>query len=246
MLDAIAVAIRQAGDTLTETSEYRGGSDWLVLFGAGAEVHHLARNRQVKAGGRAMLWDLGYFGRQKVTGFLRMSIDSDHCQQWLDKTNPAPGAWAYHGIELREDADPRGPIILVGLGRKSRKYLRADLWEVEAYARIQKQYPGRRVIYRPKPGHDSPSLPCERDDHSPIEQLLRGASLVVCHHSNVAVDAVVAGVPFDAVDGAAMWLVSKEFSPANRLDFLCRLAWWQWQAAEAGSAWSFAKGIVNG
>ena len=78
-----------------------------------------------------------------------------------------------------------------------------------------------------------------------IADLLRGASLAACRHSNVAVDAVVAGVPFEAVDGAAMWLAGKDYTPANRLDFLRRLAWWQWKASEAHLAWDFAKEVAR-
>jgi hypothetical protein len=86
---------------------------------------------------------------------------------------------------------------------------------------------------------------CSIDTDTPIAQLLRGASLVVARHSNVCLDAVQAGVPFEAEDGAAVWLQRREFTPANRLEFLQRLAWWQWRAAEAPRAWQFLKGMVG-
>jgi hypothetical protein len=142
-------------------------------------------------------------------------------------------------VTLREDASPDGPIILVGLGTKSRAYLKDFSWEARTLDALEARFPGRTVIHRPKPGHPFDNLRCERDTDTPIAELLVGASLVVCRHSNVAVDAAIAGVPFECVDGAAFWLMGKPFTVDNRLDFLRRLAWWQWRVKEADQAWAF-------
>lgn len=244
MLRAIADAAGAAGDQVIETREFRGCCDWLVLFGVGAPVNDAARRQQIAFRGRVLHWDHGYFGRQKITGYLRMSIDSDHPQQWLDRTPGDPVRWDRHGIKLHQGGDALGPILLIGLGRKSRIYLNTPDWERQMYERLRTRFPGRTILFRPK-GDDDTQLPCERDATTPIEKLLRGASLVVCRHSNVAVDAAIAGVPFEAEDGAAMWLQRREYTPANRLEFLKRLAFWQWRATEAAQAWAFAKGIVK-
>jgi len=243
MLKALAQAAREAGDTVTETHYFQGGSELLVLFGVGAAVHDQARRAQIKRGGRALIWDLGYFGRKKQTGYLRVSIDHDHPQHLLDATPSDPSRWAAQGIALREDADPNGVIMLVGLGAKSRKYLHAADWEQRTLSRLRERFPAHEVLHRPKPNHDFQKLHCERDVDTPIDVLLRRCSLVVCRHSNVAVDAAIAGVPFETEDGAASWLARRAFTPENRLDFLRRLAWWQWQATEAAAAWSFLKGF---
>lgn len=244
MLAAIAAAAKSAHDRVKETQGFEGKSDWLVLYGVGAPVNHEARNAQLARGGRVLLWDLGYIERKKVVGHLRMSIDTDHPQQWLDKT-PADGSrWRRLGMELREDANPDGPILLIGMGRKSRTYLNADDWSRTAYESLTKRFPGRRILYRPK-GHDDTRLPCDRDEKTPIAELLHGASLVVCRHSNVSVDAAIAGIPFEAENGAAMWLQKREFTPVNRTKFLQRLAFWQWRATEAAQAWAFAKQVAS-
>jgi hypothetical protein len=201
------------GPHLRCTSQFQGHSRWLVLFGAGALVNNVARIMQLKGGGRALLWDLGYWGNR-----------------------------------LREDHDPRGPILLVGLGRKSRLYLNAPHWERDQLARLRFEFPGSRIIYRPKPdnGRNSyPVLDCETNVETGIEQLLKGAALVVCRHSNVGVDAVIAGVPVRTEDGAAAWLNDKPFTPEVRLEFLRRLAWWQWSPNEAREAWQFARRITE-
>lgn len=240
----MAAAAREAGDDVRETRAYQGGSDWLVLFGVGAAVNDSARKAQIARGGRVLMWDLGYVDRKKVVGHLRMSIDVDHPQDWLEQTPTEPARWARLGIPLREDADPAGPILLVGLGKKARSYLRLPYWERDMYARLRARFPGREIVFRPK-GKDRTAVPCRTDRETPIDELLRGKSLVVCRHSNVAVDAAVAGVPFEAENGAAMWLQRRDFTPANRLEFLQRLAWWQWRANEASEAWAFAKGMAN-
>jgi len=244
MLAGIAKAAQAAGDEVIETRKFHGGCDCLVLFGVGAAVHDQARRAQLKRGGRVVSWDLGYFGRAKATGFLRLSIDKDHPQHLLDRTSPDPTRWERFGIELRADGDPAGPILLIGLGPKSRRYLHHADWELHKLIELEKRFPGRQVLHRPKPGHEYPKLRCERDTDTPIDELLKGCSLVVCHHSNVAVDAAVAGVPFEASDGAAVWLAERPYTPENRLDFLRRLAWWQWKATEAGEAWPFIKEML--
>jgi hypothetical protein len=245
MLQAMHAACAASGFKVVETERYRQAGRWLVLFGVGAAVHAAARDRHVAAGGRAVLFDLGYFGRQKITGYLKLSLDHDHPQAWLDRSPPDTSRWDAHGIRLREDADPTGPIILVGLGRKARAYLKAETWESKMLGNLRKRFPDRKIIHRPK-GKDFPTLDCPVDDTSTIEQLLKGASLAVCRHSNVAVDAAVAGVPYEAVDGAAMWLAQREYSVANRLEFLQRLCWWQWRAVEAPRAWSFVREVTGG
>jgi hypothetical protein len=244
LLKRFACAAQAAGDSVVETSRYRGGCDWLVLFGIGDQRHDAARRQQIARGGRVLHWDLGYTGLRKGEGHLRMCIDSDHPQAWLERTALDPSRWDGLGIELRQDAAEGGPVILVGLGKKSRSYLNAAHWEARKLKALQKRFPGRRIVFRPK-GEEKLQLPCESDSRELIADVLRGASLVVCRHSNVAVDATIAGVPFEAEDGAAMWLQAREFTPANRLEFLQRLAWWQWRADESAEAWSFAKRMAS-
>lgn len=243
ILNAFAEAARAAGDEVRETRGYEGRSEWLVLQGVGDRMHDAARRAHLlKHGRHVLLWDFGYWDREKITGHMRMSIDHDHPQDWLDRT-PLDASRAVP--VLREDADPAGPIVLIGLGRKSRKYLNALYWERRAHADLVRRFPGRRIIFKPKPG-DPTRVPCEMvPADTPIEELLKGASLLVCRHSNCAVDAVIAGVEFEAEDGAAMWLQARGFTRANRLEFLQRLAWWQYKPHEAAPAWSFAKQVTK-
>lgn len=224
------------------TTNYLGRSDLLVLWGAGSQASANAIHRHLDKGRRVLCWDYGYFNRAKRGGHLRVSIDYWHPQHWLDKTEPDPERWDLLGIPLRNDYDPQGHIVLVGMGPKSHSFLGTSGWERNMLIQLRQRFPGREVVFRPKPFRDFAPMPCKTVTEGDISELLKGASLVVCRHSNVAVDAVVAGVPFECEDGAASWLAQKDYSVENRLDFLRRLAWWQWHPTEAGQAWKFLLG----
>lgn len=245
-VQALAGAIPEYGDQLYISPAYRGLGDWLVLYGVGAPDRVIARANHVGQGKRAILWDLGYFGREKITGHLRCSVDHEHPQTWLDITPNDDQRFKKLGIRLREDYNPNGHIILVGLGPKSRSYLGNVQWETSKLKELQTRFPNRRIIYRPKPNNPALDLGIPMYSMGSVYDILRGAALVVCRHSNVAVDAVVAGVPFEAEDGAAMWLADKPYTVQNRLDFLYRLAYWQWRKSEVREAWRFLRNTVKG
>lgn len=234
--------LRLAFPDVVVTSRYTAEHDWLWLYGVGAPERDLARKRHMKSGRHVWLWDLGYFDRKN---HMRCSVDHDHPQQWLDSTPPDPRRWDSLGIKLREDSDPCGHILLIGLGRKSRAYLHEEEWEKQRYLTLRKRFPESEIIYRPKPGSGPPiELPCKTDATTPIEQLLQGCALVSCRHSNVACDAAIAGVPFETDDGAAAWLAARPFTLENRIDFLRRLAWWQWKPSEVRKAWEFVQFVT--
>jgi hypothetical protein len=195
-MKSVGDAIRRLGIDVRQGWVYSGQGKVLFLYGVGSPERSYARDKQTMMHRHTVIFDLGYYCRD---AYMRMSITSDHPQQYLDLTPNAPHRWNTLGIQMTESYDPEGPIILVGMGRKT---------------------------------------------HA-IQNVLRGASLVVCRHSNVAVDAVVAGVPFEAEDGAATWLKGKPYTIGNRLDFLRRLAYWQWHQGELYDAVQFAQSIID-
>ena len=229
-------------------SEYLGGSDWLCMCGGGEKVRNAARLKQVASGGRVACFDFGYFGRSTdmAVSYMRVSIDHHHPQADIGKTKPDPSRWDKLRIVLREDANPNGHIVVVGLGPKSRDLLSLYDWEMRALESARRRFPGKTILYRPK--RDAIRIMWEpQDATSPIEEVLRGASLVISRHSNVACDACVAGIPVECEDGAAAWIYRDRRSPdaVRRLDFLRRLAWWQWQLGEMGAAWKFLLAVSS-
>lgn len=244
MIDAMIAAAPMPIEVRTEWS---GKPCVLVVYGAGHPVRRPQQLANLRAGGRMIAWDLGYWGKSgDCTSPMRATIDHDHPQKML-RTEPGQ-RWDRTGIALREDADPKGPIVVIGMGPKSHRMLgySGPEWERRALEACARYYPDRQIIYRPKrPHHPKPAGRWRAVAEVPIEHVLRGASLVVARHSNVAIDACIAGVPVVCEDGAAAALYSNNLrSPTiptrdDRLQFLRSLAWWQWQPEEAREAWTY-------
>jgi len=222
----------------TVVNKATGNAQVLMTYGPGDPERRAALHAQRARGRQTVIWDMGYFATKDFVGGMRMSVGHEHPQHLLDIAPNDASRWNALRLPLRNDYDPKGPIILVGLGPKTRAIgALGETWERTTFDRLRRKYPGHRVVFRPKPRRPHPNLPCETDATSPIEYVLKGASLVVCKHSNVAVDAVVAGVPVEASDGAIRWMDGKLYTPSNRLEFLQRLMWFNWRPNEAADAW---------
>lgn len=223
---------------------YKGDCEILMVYGMGHPVRMPWQREHLKAGGRLIGWDLGYWNRDVKNPYMRCTIDTDHPQRMLRPEDP--DRWLSTGIKLREDARAKGPVMVIGMGPKSliAHGLRLLAWEQDAVAKVRAAYPGKSVIYRPKRMQDA-LMPGEKSIHGPIEDALRGMSLVVCRHSNVAVDACIAGVPVVCEDGAAAALYGTDIanprivSVQQRLEFLQNLAYWNWKPSEAANAWTY-------
>lgn len=231
----IAALIESAPIEIKVRERYEGDCDLLVMYGAG---HPVRREwwKQHRASGRHCIgWDLGYW--QQERGTMRATIDEDHPQAWI---RPEPAArWDMQRIKLREDKGS-GPAVIIGMGAKSLTALglRPLEWETKAAAKLKAM--GLRAVFRPK-RPDLPALKHMPISKGSIEQVLKGASLVICRHSNVAVDACIAGVPVICDDGAAHALYQHGPSPTReeRLEFLRSLAHWQYTPEEAKDAWHY-------
>lgn len=231
-------AMRDAIPGAHITRGYHGSDRILIMYGAGTAHRQAVLAQHLARKGRALCWDLGYWDRADA---MRVALDGLH--------PTAAHLELSHGqrrsFTLREDADPAGPVLLVGLGDKSARMLglQPQQWERKQLVALK----GRRVIYRPK-GRAAPYLEgAETSMHPRIEDALRGVSMVVCRHSNVAVDACVAGVPVQCSGGAALALYCNGSNPGQnqRMDFLHRLSWWEWKPSEAAQAWQFLRGIIS-
>lgn len=241
-LSALADAAPAGAEVSTA---YRGDRKLLVLYGVGLPSRDRAMRRHLAAGGRVAMWDLGYWDRSRS---MRLSIDRTHpsaehlaaCAGRPRRARPNLTASQF---------DPDGPILLCGLGPKSciALGLQPMEWEQAKVLELRQRFPDRRILWRPKPGHsaDEP-VGTEPASRAPIESALRGCSLVVCRHSNVAIDACIAGVPVECEDGAAFALYGQNSTPmkAERDAFLSRLAWWNWGDHEAAAAWRFMEEIT--
>jgi hypothetical protein len=246
MLDALIATAEEAGVRIKVSEKWTNSTPVLMSYGLGHPLRSKWTEAHVKAGGRLIGWDLAYWDRDNA---MRCTVD--HLHPWrLIRDMPAD-RWESAGISLREDADPEGPIVLIGMGRKSRSQFSMfdRAWERESLKQIKKNYPGKTIIYKPKRPEDL--MPGCVTVNGHIEEALKGASLVVCRHSNVAVDACIAGVQVVCEDGAAKVLYNNDLSnPVNpskeaRLRFLQNLAYWQWKPSEARDAWKFLRTVLG-
>lgn len=219
----------------------------LVIYGCGSPERTARLKAHRAAGGHVICLDRGYFGRtvRAPQEHYRIALDQLHVSpEHLDLTPTNDARFARFGIDLRNDYAERGHVVVAGLGIKSRAGLNLHTWEANTLARAQKRFPDRRVMYRPKlhgvKGLDTVRWPWT-DGINSIEHVLRGASLAIVRHSNVAVDACIAGIPVECEDGAARWLYQSnpQQTTFRRLSFLQRLAWWNWRVDEMGDMWRF-------
>jgi hypothetical protein len=218
---------------------------WTILYGMGAP------DRLGYADcGRVIAFDAGYWERKLSPDIrkYRVSVNGLHCPEYIATVPCAgPERLAASGMQCKaHGGNPNGPIMLVGNGPKSFRTF-ASGWTAEKSREIRKTFPSRKILYRPKPKRPRESgIDHDGISEAPIDSALSAVSLVVCRHSNVAVDACRVGVPVVCESGAAAAIYPKSLqnwesqpSHAERIDFLERLAWWQWSPVECrdGGFW---------
>lgn len=226
------------------SQRYTASTPWLMSYGLG----HLQRKQwsdaHIRNGGKLIGWDLGYWDRLNT---MRLTIGADH--PWKLIKDMPPERWQSSGLTLADSYDPDGHILLIGMGVKSRAQFgyRGQQWELDMLQKIQQLYPGRRVIYKPK----KPEPFVIKSFDVDIRHALKNCALVVCRHSNVAIDACLHNIPVVCHDGAGRALYTDNLhNPVHptyeqRLKFLQNLAWWQYKPSEAKLAWKFIKGVLN-
>ena len=227
------------------TREYRGRSDVLVLYGAGNPARRRILENHRRGGGRAICWDIGYWARSEA---MRLSIDGFHPSP--AHLGRAASRSPRRDFALREDADAAGPILLVGYGPKSSPAYDlppASDWAFSKIKELKARVPAAQIAWRPKGPNGHAVAGATLRHGMPIADALRGCSLVVCAHSNVAVDACEAGVPVECSGGAALALYGENScpAPAARREFLSCLSWFEWKPEEASAAVEWIEELLS-
>ncbi len=225
------------------THTYQGESDWLMLWGPGAPNRWPAMAAQLEIAGRHVICcDLAYWDRNRK---VRISIDAPHPAKWVMRRDWPTTRVRADGIRRGACWDAKGPILVAGIGEKAKVQYGGAVqdWEAEMMQACERRWPGRRILYRPKP-----KAPPEQ-----IDGALQGVSLVITWHSNVAVDAIRMGVPVVCKDGAAAAVCPAELPAVvaplstDLTDrFLANLAWFQWDPmTEAGACWAWLQELLS-
>ena len=236
---------------VSRSPTYQGRCDWLLLWGPGHPDRAAVMARHVSQGGHVVAWDLAYWHRDRK---MRVSIDAAHPQAWVMRRDRPPARFLADRVPVEDRWKASGPVVIAGLGDKARVQYGAtavDAWESAMAQACRTRWPGRPIIYRKKrPTAATPSWASSVSQAArPIEDALRGASLVVTWHSNVAVDAIRMGIPVICRDGAAAAVCHDTLGEADpqpldvtvRDRFLANLAWFQWAPQEAPACWSFLR-----
>lgn len=197
-----------------------------------------------------VFWDLGYWGRRSREGidgeYHRFSIDD-----WDTAESIVPGKpsdrWKRLGVDVKpwvSDAYNRNYILLAGMsGKAARTHgYEPGVWETQHAEILRKQ--GFNVILRKKPNKRTIV-------QGTIQEALIDAQLLVTHHSNVALDALVEGLPIYTIKGVARRLSSQSIEPlmifnpskASRLQLFQDVAYCQWTMREVknGDWWQYVQ-----
>jgi hypothetical protein len=237
LMSSVHRAFYNSGHESTKFNSTSGTkADLILLYGwGGNKQQDLIKNINCNY----VAFDLGYWDRSGLAKRKwRISINGWHSPDLIlngffnKKKRPIPDVCG-------DVENPHGHILLVGSSPKSLKVGAAG-WSKRMASEIRDKFPKSKIVYRPKPQRVAEKVDC--DDVSfgcDIQSAMSGAKLVVCHHSNVSVDAAIAGVPCVAEDGAGSAIYPKKLddyesqpSTKDRRIFLSRLAWWQWSMNE--------------
>lgn len=249
---------KKLGIDAVAVSRYQPDTDTvLMLYGMGGADRMPHAMNHMASGGRLVVWDAGYWQRKLLNGEkkFRVSIDGLHPQKFVMKgPSPGPGRYKATAPDQFPPRRDKGLILLAGSGPKSIA-IGAQGWTAAKSKEIKQKFPGKKIAYRPKPKR--PAEPSVRYDYlsmGGIEKAVSESSLVVCRHSNVAVDACMQGVPVVCDDGAAAAIYPSKLEDyksqpdaATRQDFLNRLAYWQWSPNECrdGVVWPWLIEVLS-
>lgn len=263
--EAMFAGMRAAGEDaeLKSSASYRGlpRAEVAVFYGlAGGLRRVLADYREKRR--RAIYIDLGYWGRRKKTrwdGFHKMVLNARHPTAYFQAKPHPPDRFAQFGIAVEPWRSEGRHILIAGMSAKAAaaEGLRPEQWERATIARLR-QITKRPLIYRPKPNWIGarPISGSTFDPERPLAAALRDCHAVVAHHSNVAVDALIAGIPVHCPLGVASVLGEPELAkienprmPDGRAQWAADLAYCQFSLEEmtSGVAWRtlIAEGVAS-
>lgn len=245
--------IQRHGNFVTLHDRYRGViADVAIAYGW---THEPIFTKYREAGKRFVFFDLGYWDRRpkanKRDGMHRVAIDDWDTAKNMRVCLPGD-RFAASGIELQPWGSKGDQIIVAGMSDKAAGThgFAPNDWEVSTIADLAEMAPHRHIHFRPKPTGDQKKI-------EPISEVLSRSHMLVTHHSNAAIDALIAGVPFHSRKGVGSIMTRFDLGPKTidnppgiemeaRIQFLQDVAYHQWRPSEmaSGAAWEFIKCIL--
>lgn len=258
---AMYSGIKAVGDRprLLVEADYREPlHDIAVFYGYTATLQRVMAD-YIAAGRKAVYIDLGYWHREGLHGHHKISLNGRHPTAYFQKRPHRFDRAAKAGVTIEPWRATGRHILLAGMGEKAANAegLPVEKWERDAVAWLSR-ISDRPITYRPKPswlqareipgtrfswGGTVPRLGYHREF---LHDVLRDCHAIVTHHSNVAVEAICAGVPAFAWKGVAVPMASQDIDaietpamPEGREQWAADIAYTQWNVAEmqAGLPW---------
>lgn len=218
-------------------------------------------------GARFIYFDKGYIHRGwgvKNKRYIRFSVNGLHPLEYFQNVPRPPDRWNRLKVPMRPFRGTGSHVIFAGCTSKFANFHDFDPVDyARAIVKTVKQWTGRPVLYRPKPGdRNSPvDNPVEgttlSNHHRTIEEELQNAHALVTFSSNAAIDAILAGVPaFVLGPGIAKPISNTDLSriedpcfppEKEQRQFFYDLAYCQWNGREIekGLVWENLKEILS-
>lgn len=257
MLKGIAAAGSEAA--MIPSNRYHGilEYDVAIFYGLASGLNRVFHDYRKHR--KAVYVDLGYWSRRKRTrwdGYHKLALNSRHPTAYFQRTQHPPDRFNSHHLQIRPWREEGRHILVAGMSDKAAQAegFQPHQWETETIQRL-KLLTNRPIFYRPKPNWAN-ARPIENSSFRrdvPLENDLLDCHAVVAHHSNVAVDALLAGVPCICPGGVASVLSGRELeqidkppTPRGREQWAADLAYTQWSIAEIEGGDAFRYLVADG
>jgi len=197
--------------------------------------------------------DLGYWERASRNGYHRLAINS-----WDTATNMLRGCPSdrFDALNIKilrsVDVSDRKTILIAGMSEKAARThgYRAEAWENSTRDLVRKLCPEFEVVIRPKPTR-------RVQVRTTLQEDLARARVVLTHHSNVALDAALQGLPVYAVKGIGALLSGEltadslrnaravQLETRRALMYDAAYAQWNIEEMKNGHAWEYVKRCLS-
>lgn len=255
---AMQQGITRCGDKVnlinSTTYEHRITADAAVFYGLSDRLNEVFRLYREKS--TAVYIDLGYWQRRlkhKHDGYHKLSVNSRHPTAYFQNRQHDDSRFKKLDIDIQPWRKTGNYVMLAGMSAKASaaEGFAQEQWEKEAAKLIQSfsKYP---IHYRPKPSwSDARQISGTIFQRSmELNQALAGCHAVATHHSNVAIDAILAGVPAFCEQGVASVMgcsdvtkIDTPIYPEGREQWAADIAWCQFTVEEiaTGMPWHHLK-----
>lgn len=263
LCEAMVSGVTKAGDkviSVTPAVNYRGGihADVAVFYGLKDNLMRVYKE-YIAAGKKTILMDLGYWGRTeggRLSGYHRVVANNLHPNYYYQMITHDSNRFLKFNVDVKPKDVSGDHVLLAGMSEKAAWVF--DLKPLEYEKRMIteiRKHTDKPILYRPKPSWKG-AAPLPGTTYSPPDEPLQDALdrsfVVVTHHSNVAIDAIVNGKPCIVTGHGVGMAVSTSLDcleepyfpyEEKRMKWLSNIAYTQWNVKEiqAGKPWKHLK-----